>query len=583
MTARQPFLIRHAAMVFALKTFAAAILALLLALWMDLPRPYWAMATVYIASQPLSGATRSKAFYRVGGTIIGAIAAVAMVPPLVNAPELLCLAIALWVGLCLYISLLDRSARSYLFMLSGYTAALIAFPVVSDPASVFDTALARVEEITLGIVCASLVATIILPRAVGPAVAARIDNWLHEARSLTQGILSGKTANRQARDRRVKLAADAVDIELLADHLSYDPGHGPASAEGLRMIHRHMLALLPLLSSIADRLEALGADLRDKRPKVAELIDSLSAWLTTDNPDRAPADALREAIKAKEPALDAHSSWNDILLVSLLLRLRELVDVSHDCRVLQQHIAAGKPVSGAALAFRPEGGIASARHRDHGMALWSAGAAIAATLLLCAFWIGTGWADGASAPLMAAIGCSFFASQDDPAPGIKGFGVWSVVAMAIVAFYLFAVLPMLSHIEMVILTLAPRLLAVRRPDRPARHDLHRHDPRRQFRHAYSAAEHSQRRLRVLRQFEHRLHHRCRLRRGLHETGPLGRQRVERAPVAENRLDNAGCRCRAARQTRPRAFRRTHAPPHRPARPTARRHSREHAERCRYPA
>jgi hypothetical protein len=70
--ADQPFLARHADVVFALKTFAAAMLALIIALWLDLQRPYWAMTTVYITSQPLAGATSSKAFYRVLGTLIGA-------------------------------------------------------------------------------------------------------------------------------------------------------------------------------------------------------------------------------------------------------------------------------------------------------------------------------------------------------------------------------------------------------------------------------------------------------------------------------------------------------------------------------
>jgi uncharacterized membrane protein YccC len=166
-TTDQPFLVRHAAIVFSLKTFAAAMLALVIALWVDLPHPYWAMATVYITSQPLAGATSSKSFYRVLGTLIGAAATVAIVPNLVNAPELLCLVIALWLGVCLYLSLIDGTPRSYIFMLAGYSVALIGFPAVSDPASMFDTALARVEEITLGIICASLVSTVVFPRSVG--------------------------------------------------------------------------------------------------------------------------------------------------------------------------------------------------------------------------------------------------------------------------------------------------------------------------------------------------------------------------------------------------------------------------------
>lgn len=153
---------------FALKTYAAAMLALFVALWIDLPRPYWAVGTVYITSQVLSGATRAKAVYRVGGTVLGAAVSVVLVPNLVNEPILLSLAVALWVALCLYVSLLDRTPASYLPMLAGYTAALIGFPAVEDPGAIFDTAVARAEEISLGILCASLAATLILPQSAAP-------------------------------------------------------------------------------------------------------------------------------------------------------------------------------------------------------------------------------------------------------------------------------------------------------------------------------------------------------------------------------------------------------------------------------
>jgi uncharacterized membrane protein YccC len=48
MRQRQPLLVRHAAVVFSLRTFAAAMLAFSIALLLDMPRPYWAMASVYI-------------------------------------------------------------------------------------------------------------------------------------------------------------------------------------------------------------------------------------------------------------------------------------------------------------------------------------------------------------------------------------------------------------------------------------------------------------------------------------------------------------------------------------------------------
>ncbi|HEY1410912.1 MAG TPA: FUSC family protein, partial [Rhodopila sp.] len=118
---------------FAVKTFAAAMLALYIAVSIGLDRPYWAMATVYVIAQPLAGSLRSKAAFRLIGTLVGASATVVLVPNLVDAPELLSAALALWVGICLYIALLDRTPRSYVFMLAGYTAALIGFPSVATP------------------------------------------------------------------------------------------------------------------------------------------------------------------------------------------------------------------------------------------------------------------------------------------------------------------------------------------------------------------------------------------------------------------------------------------------------------------
>ncbi|MBE0561146.1 MAG: FUSC family protein, partial [Ochrobactrum anthropi] len=40
--------------VFSLKTFLAAMLAYFIAISFDLPRPFWAVATVYIVAHPLS-------------------------------------------------------------------------------------------------------------------------------------------------------------------------------------------------------------------------------------------------------------------------------------------------------------------------------------------------------------------------------------------------------------------------------------------------------------------------------------------------------------------------------------------------
>ena len=86
--------------IFSVNCYIATILALFISFSLDLKSPAWAMTTVYLTSQPLSGALRAKAVYRVIGTFVGGAAMVAIVPNLVDAPELTTLAIILWVALC---------------------------------------------------------------------------------------------------------------------------------------------------------------------------------------------------------------------------------------------------------------------------------------------------------------------------------------------------------------------------------------------------------------------------------------------------------------------------------------------------
>jgi uncharacterized membrane protein YccC len=458
MRAEEPFLVRHADLIFALKTFVASMLALVIALAMDLPRPYWAMATVYITSQPLAGATSSKAFFRVMGTLVGATMTVAMVPNLVNSPELLCLAIALWVGLCLYLSLLDGTPRSYVFMLAGYTVALIGFPSVSEPGAIFDTAVARLEEISLGIICASLVSTIVFPRSVAPAVAGRVDSWLLDARRLSQVVLLRGGTNETRRGKRLKLATDIVEIDMLSTHLAYDQLTDRNAVTGLGEIRLRMLMLLPVIASLEDRLAALGEEALRRQPELKRLLEDLAQWIVSDVGARQPAERIRAMIAERQAVLDDSASWERIIITSLLSRLRELVDLSRDCRVLTEAIAENRNVSTVDLAFHSEAGAAPVRHRDRWLALWSAAGAAVAILICCAFWIGTGWPDGASAPMMAAVACSFFAAQDEPARFIRSFGLWSLVAIVVVAIYLFALVPAISHIEVLIVALAPTFL-----------------------------------------------------------------------------------------------------------------------------
>ena len=253
-------------------------LAFSIALLLDMPRPYWAMASVYITSNLFTGATYSKAVYRILGTLIGAAGTIVLVPNLVNAPELLSLGIALWVGICLYLSLIDGTPRSYVFMLAGYTVALLGFPIVSVPQAAFDIVVARVQEITLGIICASVVAMVVLPRSVASAVTTQADAWLAAARRLGVDVLTGHGSDQDRDNERIRLAAAASEIDQLGRHLGYEVAASTNIAQGLQRLRQHMLSLLPLLGSIEDRKLALNSD-GEASARVAAICARIARWL----------------------------------------------------------------------------------------------------------------------------------------------------------------------------------------------------------------------------------------------------------------------------------------------------------------
>lgn len=450
------------AAIFSLNSFVAAMLALYIGFSLDLPRPYWAMLTVYITVQPLSGALRSKAFYRVIGTVLGGVAAVALVPNLVNQPIALSLALALWVGFCLYISLLDRTPRSYVFLLAGYTAAIIGFPSVNAPDAIFDTALSRVEEITIGILSAGFVHTIVFPRSVLAALNARIGGMMRDVKSwIAEGwaaeVLSGAREAAIDQERR-RLAADITDLQILSTHLPFDTANLVPTARTVRALQDRLSLLLPLATAVEDRRRALvnAGGITDD---LTSLLSRVREWVASDvTCPRQEAIALQDTCLAAEPELGPESPWTDLLKASLVGRLAELIDAVQDARELAAHIRSPQIPLPPALTARLVGTGRRPLHRDPGLALLAAFPVFAAVVGGCAVWIAIAWPEGSLAPMGAAIFGSFFAAQDDPAPFIRGFLNLTIVSFPITALYQFAILPAIDGFVMLSLVLAPVFL-----------------------------------------------------------------------------------------------------------------------------
>ena len=425
---------------FSVKTFAASMLALYIALAAGLPRPYWAMATVFIVANPLSGATRSKAVYRAAGTCLGAAVSIVFIPLFVDRPLVMSAVVGIWTGGLLFVSFLDRTPRSYMFMLAGYTLPLIALPTVTDPSTVFDVALARAQEITLGITCTSLVSALVFPQSLGPVVGARVSGWLTDAGHWIEDVLAGTDPTRLAETQR--LAPDVRAVDQMIAQLRYDPEMRPV-VRNARQLRGRLVMLPALLSSLADRVGAVseqGALPED----VAALAEDVRAWIDDSRiAGTARAGDLATRVAALEARIADAPDWQSLLVASVLARLADLVDLWSDCLVLEAEILAGRK-AGWRPALRLRNVAANVPHYDWGMMAFSAGSAMLAIFAACLVWITSGWDQGAGFVMIAGVACSFFATSDNPIPQIRMLTILTAVGCLVAGIYLFAILP---HVE----------------------------------------------------------------------------------------------------------------------------------------
>ena len=443
---------------YGVRTFAASMIALYIALLMQMPRPYWAMATVYIVSSPFVGPTSSKALYRAIGTFFGAAAAVFFVPMFVQSPYVLVVVIALWTGILLFLSLHLRTANNYALMLAGYTLPLIALPVVNNPLGVWDVAEARTEEIFLGIAVAAVVGAMFWPRRLAPVFNDAVSKWFADASTYSLRFLSRTVQPDEVSALRSAMVTTFNTLELMIGQLPHE-GARAQTVRNTKELRGRMIHLLPVIDALDDALYALERRTPELVEKFAPLLAATTEWLNHKDADLARWQALKDQLEALQPSAEALNDRKQLLFSNALYRLGEWIDVWQDCRSLQYAIECESQDSWRAVYRHWRLGRLSP-FLDRGLMLYSAASTVLAIIVASVLWILLGWTDGGSAVILAAVACSFFASMDDPAPQIYRFFFWTAMSVVFASLYLFLVLPNLHDFPMLVLAFAVPFICV---------------------------------------------------------------------------------------------------------------------------
>src|SRR5271167_99100 len=198
--------------IFAAKTTASGLIALLVAFTFNLDQPYWALLTVFIVSQPQqSGSVLAKSFFRIIGTVIGAGVALLFVALFAQERVLFLGALAFWIGLCAFGSQYAKNFAAYSFVLSGYTVAIVGIPGALDAGNAFYIATGRVTEVCLGIIVAATINRIVLPDTLG----SQLWQAVADARQTLADYAIALLEHGDTGPLRAKLLVQAIAIENL--------------------------------------------------------------------------------------------------------------------------------------------------------------------------------------------------------------------------------------------------------------------------------------------------------------------------------------------------------------------------------
>ena len=429
-------------LLFAVRLWVSVCFALYVAFWLQLDNAYWAGTSAAIVCQPQLGASLRKAWFRMVGTIVGAVIIVVLNACFPQDRIAFLTLLALWLAICAFAATLMRNFASYAAALAGYTAAIIAADTLGatggPDGQVFMLAVTRASEICIGIVCAGIVLAGTDFGAAQRQLTGLFATLAAEITSRFAGMLTlagsclDTRAQRRELARRVIALDPAVDLAIgESSQLRY---HSPvlqraveglfAALDGWRTVAAH-LSRLPD-SAAQQEAEAVLFCLPPALRSAPESASS-ARWIA----DPIGLRGACEQGKRRLLALPAGTPSQRLLADQTAKLLAGLVQALDGLILL---VDAGRPLRGH-RRFR----LSVA---DWAPSLVNGGRAFVAIGAIELFWIVTAWPSGVSAIVFSAVTLLLLSPKGDQAyAGAMAFALGVAGAVPAAAIVKFAVLP----------------------------------------------------------------------------------------------------------------------------------------------
>ena len=427
--------------------WAAVSLALYVAFWLELDNPYWAGVSAAIVCQPQLGASLRKGWFRMVGTMIGAVWTVVLIACFPQDRIWLLGGLAAWSAACAFAATLLHNFASYAAALAGITSAIITSDLLGavggvDANAAFLLAVARASETCLGIVCAGVV---LAATDLGGAPRRLALQFADLTAEITAGVISTlSTAGREFVDTQ------AVRREFIRRVVAVDPVVDQTLGE-LAQIRYYS----PVLQSAVDGLfSALsgwraiatvhGLSAGETQHEAATVLEYLSPELQSASQPDAAARWIRDPVALHRSC--ELTVQRLIALPAATPSLRLLAD-----KAAQTLAGIAYSLNGLALLVAdparqiPRRGIKQFRVADWLPALVNAGRAFIAIGIVALFWIVTAWPGGGTAVAFTTIITLVLVPRAEQAYNAAiAFTVGALLDVVLAAIVAFAVLPALG-------------------------------------------------------------------------------------------------------------------------------------------
>jgi uncharacterized membrane protein YccC len=440
---RAEFTFMTPALLFGIRLWAAVCLALFISFELELDDSLWAGMSAAVVCQPRLGAGLRKGYFRMIGTVVGAIAVLVLSGLFPQQRLWFLLGLALWGGACGFASRLLRNFASYSAALAGYTAAVIAAGELGTTGgcdgAAFHFAIIRTSEICIGIVSASVVMA-------GTDLGGARHRLAHQLAELSQKISThfvntlmldgpGETAERDIRrelTRRV-IALDATVDEVQGENSDLRP-----HSKSFECATNGLLATLSAWRTVARHLEVMP---EEQQKHEAELIRAVipQRMALAVQPSAAhfwhtdPA-ALRQDCLTGAAALAAFPAAT--------ASQRLLADWTAEALLGQEHVLNGLTLLVAPLQAVPRRGHSGWHIPDCLPALVSALRVFVTFVVIAFLWVLTAWPNGMQAVVFGTIAVLLFSPRGVAAT--DSFAVGACCAALGAGIADFAILPYLS-------------------------------------------------------------------------------------------------------------------------------------------